>query len=158
MKARADVFSLFCMHPGTCLCLQMWLPALRCGGPGDGRGDCAAIAPSPAAPQGSGSQGWAVSHWFLLQDSAVPERRCLCFGDLVASLSLGAPGSGWVLRLHRCRKCLSPNWLRMEGLFLRLEGRRCWGPRSGFGSPRAPILPCLRPPAALRREQEGCWA
>lgn len=61
-----------------------------------------------------------------------------------------APGSGWVLGLHRCRKCSSPNRLRMEGLFLRLEARRCWRLNTGFNSPVPPIR-------ALRWEQEGSW-
>lgn len=135
---RADGFFFCCMHLGTCLCPQMWLLTLCCGGHRGGRRDHAAIAPFLAAPRDPGSQGGVASHPFLLQDGAVLGTWHLCFGDLTTSRSPGGPGSGWVLGLCRCRKRLSPNWLQTEGLFLTLEAGRRWGPCSGFGCPQRP--------------------
>lgn len=76
-----------------------WAPACasRCGSRlftvgdlGVAGGDHAAITPSPAAPQGSGSWGGWLLTGFCCR--TVPCRReCLCFGDLVASLSPGCP-------------------------------------------------------------------
>lgn len=65
------------------------------------------------------------------------------------------PQQWGMLGLRRCRKCSSPTWLRIEGLFLRLEDRRYRGPCSGFGSPHVSILPHLPTPYSTVRGAGG---
>ena len=148
-------FPFFCTQPGTCLRLQMWLQPFAGGTWGWQKGP-RCHRPFPGRSPGLWLTEWAASHRLLLQDGTVPGRRRLSFGDLVASPSPGAPGSGGVLGLRRCRKRSSLLRLRMEGLFLRLEAGRCWGLRSAFRSPRAPVLPhLLTPCTGSSRDPEG---